>query len=166
MCWRCYQGGKAWGRNLTLQLASWQCQEIIPVNLGATLSHRAGRKVCSIPCTEHPLPKQWGVQGGVWPSMALDCSPQESPHPAARQSFDLNHKGCCFHKTCWQNRGDRRGSEKGKKKGNLKLQRPQRCALSCFSREQYCWNSGGFKDGWPLLRINTKLKYSTFMWSL
>lgn len=120
MCWRCYQGGKAWGRNLTPQLTSWQCQEIIPVNLGATLSQRAGRKVCSIPCTEHPLPKQWGVQGGVWPSTALDCSPQESPRPAARQSFDLNHKGCCFHKTCWQNRGDRRGSEKGKKKRQFK----------------------------------------------
>lgn len=94
------------------------------------LSQHAGRKVCSIPSTEHPLPKQWGVQGG---GLALDCSPQEDP--AARQSFDLNHKGCCFHKTCWQNWGDRRGSEKEKKKkkGNLKLQSHERCVFCRFS---------------------------------
>lgn len=66
------------------------------------------------PIAEHPA--RSGVRQSSLARGAWEGSSPALRQPGARQPAELNHKGCCFHKICWREVGDRRGSGKEKKK--------------------------------------------------
>lgn len=126
MCWRCYQRGKAWGKNLTPQLPSWWCQEDTPVNLGATLSQCWEESLLN-PMDRASSPQAVkGPRVGVWPWIAphrrvLSCCQTViwSESQGMLLSQDL------LAKQRWQKR-----LREGKKKGSLKLQSHKICFKS------------------------------------